>query len=166
MSVKLLLAQGNARELHETAQKGSEVIAQMCEQVRAAAAAAKLTAEQRFGCEVAELCSKGVGHQWFMNGLKEVGISLEDCFAQLKAKNNEKEFFRGMPSINVLLTLAATRDQELTRQIDRNDFNDILALAIAMPYCNLVVSREHWGHMAKRLKFDKQYHTIRSPRRE
>ncbi|HEY7425706.1 MAG TPA: hypothetical protein VH682_15865 [Gemmataceae bacterium] len=160
MSVKLLLAEGNARNLHETARKGDEEIAQICERKRAAAAAAKLSPEQRLGCEVAELCSQGVGRQWFMKGLKEVGVSLEDCFAQLRAKNKEKEFFRGMPSINVFLSLIATRDQELTRPIDRNDYKDIMGLAVAMPYCNLVVSEKHWGHMAKRLKFDKQYDTI------
>jgi hypothetical protein len=160
MSTERLLAEGNARELHETAQMGNEKIAQMCERTRAAAAAAKLTPEQRFGCEVAELCSKGVGHKWLMNGLKEVGVSLGDCFAHLRAKNKEKEFFRGMPSINVLLTLTATRDQELTRPIDRNDYKDIMGLAVAMPYCNLVVSEKHWGHMAKRLKFEKQYDTL------
>jgi hypothetical protein len=92
----------------EVKERGNEEIAQMCERTRAAAATAKLTPEQRFGCEVAELCSKGVGHQWFMKGLKEVGVSLEVCFAQLKAQNKEKGFFRGMPSINVFLTLTAT----------------------------------------------------------
>jgi hypothetical protein len=160
MSVELLLAEGNARELHETARKGSEEIVQMSERMRAAAAAAKFTPEHRFGFEVAELCSKGTGHRWFMEGLKEVCVSLEECFLQLKVQNKEKEFFRGMPSINVYLTLIATRDKELTRPIDRNDYKDIMGLAIAMPYCNLVVSEKHWGHMAKRLKFDKQYDTV------
>jgi hypothetical protein len=160
MSVEFLLAEGNARELHEMARKGNEEIAKMGERMRAAAAAAEFTPEQRFGIEVAELCSKGAGHQWFMEGLKEIGVSLGDCFARLKAENKEKQFFRGMPSINVFLTLVATRDQELTRPIDRNDYKDIMGLAIAMPYCNLVVSEKHWGHMAKRLKFDEQHGTV------
>lgn len=160
MSVELLLAEGNARELHEAARKGDEEIAQLYERRRAASAAARLSPEKRFGLEVAELFSQGVGGKWFMQGLKEVGVSLEDCFAQLKAKNKEMEFFRGMPSINVFLSLIATRDQELTRPIDRNDYKDIMGLAVGMPYCNLVVSENHWGHMAKRLKCDKQYNTV------
>jgi hypothetical protein len=160
VAVELLLRDGNTRDLQETARKGDEESAAMCERVRARLAAAKLTSDQRIGLELAEYFSKGEGLTTLRGTLQEVGITLQIFFDQLSGRDILKEFFQRISSLDVLLSLTAARNKDLVRPIHRNDFKDVLGLSVAMPYCNLVVSENHWGHMAKALKLDEKYDTV------
>jgi hypothetical protein len=159
MAVELLLQEGYARELHENARRGDEESADKCEAIRAKLAAANLTTEQRFGFEMAEFISQGQAHFAFLKALDEVGLSQSAFFDELSRRGTFKDFFNSITSLYVLMSLIAARDKDLVRPIHRNDFKDIMALSVAMPYCSLVVSENHWGHMVKALKLDEQYDT-------
>jgi hypothetical protein len=160
IAVELLLKEGDARELSEQARKGDEETAAMCERVRARSAAASLTPEQRFGVELAEYFSDGVGQRALQESCEEAGITVTGFFEQLIERGTMKEFFQRIHSLHVLLSLTVARDKDQVRPIHRNDHKDVMGLAVALPYCNLVVSENHWGHMAKTLKFDQQFDTV------
>jgi len=160
VAVELLLQQGNARELDENARKGDEEIADICERARARSATDNLTPDQRYGVELAEYISKGVAHTALLEALQEAGITLPTFFDQLSERGIVREFFQCIYSLDVLLSLTTRRDRDLVRPIRRNDWRDMLGLSIAMPYCNLVVFENHWGHAAKALKLDEKYETV------
>lgn len=70
------------------------------------------------------------------------------------------EFFESMPSSFCLFTLSYRRDQLIQRPIDVNDINDIWALSMAIPYCDIVVTESMWVSIARQSKLDKKYDTV------
>ena len=52
------------------------------------------------------------------------------------------------------------RDRDYNKPIHGHDLIDISSLAIAIPYCDLVVCEKRFGNIAKQLKLDQLYNTI------
>ncbi len=45
------------------------------------------------------------------------------------------------------------------KQWEGNDLNDVTALSIAVPYCDVVVTERQWTHLARTAKLDQLYGT-------
>lgn len=69
------------------------------------------------------------------------------------------EFLQEFPANYVFTTLTFTRDIQKHRNIDENDLHDIMALSVAIPYCDVVVTENFWTHEAKRNNLDSLYDT-------
>jgi hypothetical protein len=71
-----------------------------------------------------------------------------------------QRFFEDMPSLFCLFALSYRRDQLIQRPIDINDINDIWALSMAIPYCDIVVTESMWASIASQAKLDRKYSTL------
>ena len=54
----------------------------------------------------------------------------------------------GMPSLDTLVTLRERKHRDLGHRWDQHDRTDLHALAVAIPYSNIVVTEKRWAHMA------------------
>ena len=73
-----------------------------------------------------------------------------------------ENFFRGMPTLYCDWALSFARNQERSKKnkIDPNDSNDIAALSIAIPYCDVVATDKKWlPIICYKEKLDKLYKT-------
>lgn len=80
----------------------------------------------------------------------------------IKGEWTQKEmyaFIDSLPTALCLFTLLYHRDQQRSRPIQANDFNDIWSLTIAIPYSDIVVTEGMWASIAIRSKLDKKCNT-------
>jgi len=70
------------------------------------------------------------------------------------------EFLHDLPSRDVDLELLQLRHRNPQKAWDANDLADVSALAIAVPYCDVVVTERLWTDLIKRAKLDKKYNTV------
>jgi len=68
-------------------------------------------------------------------------------------------FVRAIPPLRVEAFLGVTRDRHWDRRVAPNDSQDIGGLAVAIPYCDVVVSERFWADVAKRHRLDREYST-------
>jgi hypothetical protein len=73
---------------------------------------------------------------------------------------NIDKFLRAMPITDCLLRLRILRHQNPAQRWVANDRLDLLALAVAIPYCQVVVTERQWTHLVKRAKLDEKYGTL------
>lgn len=64
-----------------------------------------------------------------------------------------------LPTALCLFTLIYYRDQQISRPIQANDFNDIWFLTLAIPYSDIVVTERMWTSIAIGSKLDKKCKT-------
>lgn len=65
-------------------------------------------------------------------------------------------FIDSIPTALCLFTLIYHRDQQRTRPIQANDFNDIWFLTLSIPYSDIVVTERMWASISIRSKLDKK----------
>jgi hypothetical protein len=65
-----------------------------------------------------------------------------------------------VPNLDVFVTLTLARNQDLVRPIHRNDLRDLDWLSVALPYSNIVVMENYWGHQVHSTSLDRKYCTI------
>jgi hypothetical protein len=70
------------------------------------------------------------------------------------------EFIHDLPSRDVHLELLQLRHRNPQKAWDANDLTDVSALAIAVPYCDVVVTERLWADLVKRARLDKKYNTV------
>jgi hypothetical protein len=68
-------------------------------------------------------------------------------------------FLRDLPSRWVDYELQRLRHDDRTIKRDRGDLNDLSALSIAIPYCDIVVTERLWVDLLKRARLDRKYDT-------
>jgi hypothetical protein len=54
------------------------------------------------------------------------------------------KFWSGVPSIHTECELTRYRDRQWSRKIQPNDVRDLAQLAVAIPYCDVVVVEKFW----------------------
>jgi hypothetical protein len=113
-------------------------------------AASNLTAELGARVELADLVVNGPPLEEFKTALIALGIRREEF---------NVSFFHSIPTIDVLVTLIRARDRDFGRAIDRNDAKDVTFLSVAVPYCNVVVLENFWGHIVQSTGLDRKYDT-------
>jgi len=92
--------------------------------------------------------------------LRELGLSARDFRARAHSAQDAARFLADIPNLDILLTLRLARDQDQVRPIDRNDIRDLDWLSVALPYSNIVVSENYWGHQVRATKLDRKYATV------
>ena len=105
---------------------------------------------------------------------REVLIEVGDIFAQgfaargpgaidhwFAAKPDDlRSFYRAMPSLDVAVTLKTSLHRDPNHKWTNNDIYDIRALALAIPYCDVVVTdRSMWSHVTRH-KLPECYDTV------
>ncbi len=65
-----------------------------------------------------------------------------------------------MPTTDIMMNLRIQRNDQFEKAISANDLHDLSFLAMAIPYCDIVVTENLWVDLAKRKGFDQKYNTI------
>jgi len=82
-------------------------------------------------------------------------ISME----RLESEEYAWEWIQNFPAIYTHVSLTSERDLQKHRDIEDNDLNDIMALSVAIPYCNTVVTENFWTHLSQQIGLDELYDT-------
>ena len=69
------------------------------------------------------------------------------------------ELFKQFPATYTYVSLSISRDLQKQRPIQQNDIDDLMALSVAIPYCDVVVTENMWAHEAKANDLDEIYDT-------
>ena len=85
---------------------------------------------------------------------------LPEVITDVLEAQDKMRFLADIPNLDVRLTLRLTRDQDLVRPIAHNDIRDLDWLSVAVPYANVVVSENYWGHHVRAAGLDKKYDTV------
>ena len=64
------------------------------------------------------------------------------------------DFFKSVPTAYCLFELDFYRNSQQQRKIQPNDFNDIMGLAVAVPYAKVVLTEPIWQNGIKSKKLD------------
>jgi hypothetical protein len=91
--------------------------------------------------------------------LTPIGLSIEDFFNTL-GKDGLTKLFEDMPTTDIMMNLRSQRNNQYEEKISANDLNDLSFLAVAIPYCDIVITEKQWVDLAKRKGFDQKYNTI------
>ncbi len=70
-----------------------------------------------------------------------------------------RDFVARVPTADVLATHPTWRHRHFTHPWDQHDRTDLLALAVAVPYCDYVVTERRWAHLVRASGLAKRYHT-------
>ena len=65
-----------------------------------------------------------------------------------------------MPSRRVTYVLRLAGHRNTQKSFEENDLNDVLALAVAVPYCNVAATEKQWVHAMRHAKLDTEYDTV------
>ncbi|MEV7450644.1 hypothetical protein [Streptomyces nigra] len=82
-----------------------------------------------------------------------------DPHALVKERDGIPAFICDIPTRDVYHALRSSRYKNQQQQWHQHDFADFLALAVAIPYCDVVVTERHWRHVAIQAGLDKKYNT-------
>ena len=109
---------------------------------------------------------------------REVLVAVGDIFAEGFAARGPNSFdlffaqkrddlgslYGAMPSLDVAVTLKTSLHRDPNHRWTNNDIYDIRALALAIPYCDVVVTdRSMWSHVTRH-KLPERYDTVVIPR--
>jgi hypothetical protein len=71
-----------------------------------------------------------------------------------------KMLFHNIPTLDVEIELAIILDKQMDRKLKLNDTIDVAFAAIAIPYCDIVITENTLRSLAIRRKLDTKYKTI------
>lgn len=86
-----------------------------------------------------------------------LGIKPEDL--KITDRKGMEEFMIEMPTLYASFRMTFQIQQDTSRKIQLNDVYDEASLAIAIPYCDIVVADKFWASIAKQCRLDKTFHT-------
>jgi len=75
------------------------------------------------------------------------------------SKKRVYDFIQNIPSLYTSWILQFRRDVQCQGKIKPSDINDIAALSMAIPYCDIVVTENMWADIAKKEKLVQLYNT-------
>jgi len=149
-----MLVDGCARDTVAKLRTEDEEAASTLETIRARAQT--LTDDMRHRVEVASLM-----HDQLLPILRteteSLGLTLPKLADSMKSPEDWLKFFHSIPTMDVFLTLGLYRDKQAGRVVDRNDLKDIGALTVAIPYCDIIVTENFFGHIANASGLAKKY---------
>ena len=99
----------------------------------------------------------------FAEGFAARGPNSFDLFFAQK-RDDLGSLYGVMPSLDVAVTLKTSLHRDPNHRWTNNDIYDIRALALAIPYCDVVVTdRSMWSHVTRH-KLPERYDTVVIPR--
>jgi hypothetical protein len=119
----------------------------------------ELSTEMRLRLSIEDM-AKGSLSRLTVNFLNNIGYDVKVFVDQFKTVEDWKDFFLGIPTMDIWINLNLNRDNDMNRKIHRNDLNDIAFLSIAVPYCDIVVTENYWANILNTKKYDNKYNCI------
>ena len=92
----------------------------------------------------------------FPRALKERGLMQADV---LQDRQSARAFVRGMPSTEVAIELKTAWHRNRDKHWTMNDIQDIDAMSLAVPYCDIVVTDKACHHALEAARLGKRMHT-------
>jgi hypothetical protein len=92
----------------------------------------------------------------FPRALQERGLKQADV---LQDRQSARAFVRGMPSTEVAIELKTAWHRNRDKHWTRNDIQDIDAMSLAVPYCDIVVADKACHHALEAAGLGKRMHT-------
>ncbi|MFF2396333.1 hypothetical protein [Nocardia sp. NPDC058114] len=89
-------------------------------------------------------------------GCRERGVDVRDRIATI---DSARALLQALPSRWVMSELRRVRLRNPQQLWKKNDLNDLLALSIAVPYCDVVVTERQWAVRVNELGLAQQYGT-------
>lgn len=74
--------------------------------------------------------------------------------------DNARDILEQIPSRWVEMKLRSQRQANPQKPWERNDLNDVIALSIAVPYCDVVVTEKSWASLVNAAKVGKRFDTL------
>lgn len=155
--IKLLVDAVDRSLAREFVEEDKSILAQLEESRRKQQE--DLTKEMRLRLAIAEMAS-GSLNSIVVNHLMKIGVSVKSFADSMNNAEDWIAFFLDIPTMDIWINLNVLRDNDTSRPIHRNDTNDIAFLAVAVPYCDVVVTESYWAHQLKNNGFDKKYNCI------
>lgn len=161
IAVQLLLEAADDRTSIEQTRAWEAARVSAFEQARQRGADAGLSLQQRRAVEVVSVGNqKGSPVHELLQSAQEMGIPAKEFFDRFMTDPAAFiNFAHTIPTFDVLSTLLLARDQDLVRNIDPNDLRDLLQLSVAVPYSNIIVVENYWGHQIRATKLAEKYGT-------
>lgn len=75
------------------------------------------------------------------------------------ASDAVRGFVRGVPTLDVITALRTWKHRDLSHPWDQHDLTDLIALAVAVPYADEVVTEKRWMHLANAAGLARRYRT-------
>jgi hypothetical protein len=90
----------------------------------------------------------------------QLDLDLEDYRHEVfSSKESAQTFVKSVPTAYVYSVLTDARNRNVGRPIEPNDLMDIGPLAIAVPYCDVVVTEREWSNILNERKIGELYNT-------
>lgn len=89
--------------------------------------------------------------------LRPRGLTWDDAIGD---RQSFRRFMGGMPSSDVAITLKTERHRNATLRWTANDINDIDALSLAVPYCDVVVTEKFAHHVLTASRVAERTNTV------
>jgi hypothetical protein len=80
--------------------------------------------------------------------------------ADLDTAEGMTALLRALPSRDVIFDLRRLRHADRQARWESNDLNDLGALSVALPYCDVVVTEKQWRHLAYQAGIPARYNTV------
>lgn len=77
----------------------------------------------------------------------------------LSRREDISSFIADVPTRYVYHTLRSSRYMNPQQEWHQHDLADLMALSVAIPYCDVVVTERHWRHVAVQAGLDRKYNT-------
>jgi hypothetical protein len=158
MSIELLVSAGDREAIREARRQDEAMVAEL--EARRLAARQAMSEEMKRRVEIAELFLRGVPGGEARSWLGTLGISEENFFSKMVSPEKWDALVEDIPTLNTWLTLMMERDHNPTERVHRNDTKDLGFLAVAIPYCNVVVTERAWASRVRRSGLAQKYETI------
>jgi len=128
-----------------------------------AAAAEQLRQHRKSASKVLQRRAQYVGYTYeyqsqIANELRSLGKTLDDFF--LLGQQGLEDFWARVPSLDTDCQLTLYRDRQWPRPVQPNDIPDLGHLALAIPYCNVIVVERFWARAIQETGLAEKYGTV------
>jgi hypothetical protein len=90
----------------------------------------------------------------------ELRLNFQEYTKQIfSSRQSADNFLKSIPTAYVFFILNNERNLNTSRSIEPNDFWDLGALAIAVPYCDVVITERMWTNILNQKKIGELYNT-------
>lgn len=92
----------------------------------------------------------------------EFGVTCSDLVPDsvFKTEESTQRFLLSVPSFDTMVNLMFQICRNPERLFHENDFHDMVFLAVAVPYCDVVITEKSWVHHIRQAGLDTKYDTI------
>ena len=96
----------------------------------------------------------------FIKALLEFNLDYKKYINHIfSSKESAKAFLKSIPTAYTFHVLNDARNQNFSRPIEPNDLWDLGTLAIAVPYCDVVVTEREWSNILNQKRIGELYST-------